>query len=309
MSRLRVGTRGSRLALWQASWLHDALHALDRDLQVDLVVFETEGDRRIDAPLPEIGGKGLFTEALEQALFDGHIDVAVHSLKDLPTDLPDGLAVRAYGEREDPRDVLIGKNGACLHEIPAGALIGSSSLRRSAQLRRLRPDLDFTALRGNLDTRLRRLQEDPALSGIVLAAAGVHRLGWHDQISEYFEPTAMLPAAGQGIIAVEALHRRTDLDMALEAVNHPQSACEARAERAFVAALGGGCQLPIGAWAVCRGEKTRLHGMVCDPTGQKMLRLDAEGSDPDTLGARLAAEAVSLGAVEIMAAVAVEDNS
>jgi hydroxymethylbilane synthase len=301
---LRIASRGSQLALWQAHAVERALLAADPDAEVRIDVVKTIGDRILDVPLAKIGDKGLFTKELDEALLSGAADLAVHSLKDVPTRLPDGLVIAAITVREDPRDVLIlapGRTGS-LAELPAGARVGTSSLRRRAQLHARRPELEVLDLRGNLNTRLAKLDRGE-YEGIILAAAGVLRLGWEDRISEYLDPPDWLPAVGQGALAVVA---RADDEAMLErlrALGHAPTAAATTAERAFLRALEGGCQVPIGALAELRDGRLTLDGLVASTSGGTILRASAEGApgDATALGRRLADELLRRGAGELLA--------
>lgn len=233
MKTIRIGTRESKLAIWQAEWVKDSLTSIYPGIDCVLVPKKTKGDKIPDIPLPKIGDKGFFTEELEQALLTGEIDLAVHSLKDLPVELPQGLSIAAYGERHDPRDVFFGKEGLPLAELPAGSMIGTSSLRRQCQLKYQRADLNFCDLRGNLDTRWDKLQNSRDMAGIVLAAAGALRLGWQDRITEFLAEDVVLPAVGQGIIAIETASHRTEIRQILQPLNHRPSELAGRAERSF----------------------------------------------------------------------------
>src|SRR3954468_8871166 len=236
---LVIASRGSQLALWQAHWVKGQLAALGHESRIEII--KTTGDKITDVPLAKVGTKGLFTKEIEEALLDGRADLAVHSLKDLPTELPEGLVLAAVPPREDPRDAMVGKR---LADLPAGAKVGTSSLRRAAQLRKLRPDLVIESIRGNLDTRLRKLDEGQ-YDAILLAAAGMKRLGWEARIAEILSPEMMCPAVGQGALAIE-----TRIGFALPPVlNHAATHTAVRAERGLLGALGGGCQVPIGAHA------------------------------------------------------------
>lgn len=300
MKRLVIGTRASELAMWQAQWVKDRLAEAHPDLEVELSALDTAGDRDLSTPLPLVDGKGVFTAEIEQGLCDGSLDAAVHSLKDLPTTLPDGFAIGAYCQRHDPRDAFLGKEGRTLAELPEGARVGTSSLRRAAQVRRMRPDVECVSIRGNLATRWRKLQEDEGMAGIVLAAAGVARLGWRDRITEYLAPDAVMPAAGQGVIAVEVAADRADVAELVQAVNHGDSERAARTERTFLAELEGGCQTPIGALAVCVGRTIRFSGMVCSLDGTRMVRVSHIGEDPEVVGREAAEEALARGAAELL---------
>lgn len=303
MNRLVIGTRKSALALWQTEWVKDRLIEQHPGLTVELATFETEGDRDLEKPLPLVDGKGIFTAELESGLVDGSIDLAVHSLKDLPTELPEGFLIGAYCERQDPRDVLLAKGGLTLSELPLGARIGTSSLRRAAQIHRVRPDVECVNIRGNLATRWRKMQEDEAMSGMVLAAAGVIRLGWQERITEYLPLDVVMPAAGQGVIAVEIATSRPDVAKMVQAINHRDSERAARAERSFLKALEGGCQTPIGAVACCEGGGISLSGMVCSLDGSRMITVERAGVQPERVGVDAAQDAFDLGAVHILQSV------
>jgi hydroxymethylbilane synthase len=292
---LTIASRGSQLALWQARWVESRLAGLGHQCSIEII--KTTGDKITDAPLAQLGtaagGKGLFTKEIEEALLDGRADLAVHSLKDLPTELPAGLALAAIPEREDPRDAMIGRTLAALEP---GATVGTSSLRRAAQLRRLRPDLRIESIRGNLDTRLRKLDEG-RYSAIVLAFAGLRRLGWADRIAAILPPETMCPAVGQGALAIETRAEGPARE-ACAVLDHAATHAAVAAERAFLRALGGGCQLLIGAHASVEGESLRLHGLVIAPDGSQSVAGDRTGSTqaPEELGAALAADLLVRGA-------------
>jgi hydroxymethylbilane synthase len=309
---VRIASRGSELALWQARAVEAALRAAHPGVEVAIDVVRTTGDRILDVPLAKIGDKGLFTKELDAALLAGDADLAVHSLKDVPTRVPDGLEIVAVSRREDPRDVLIlapGRTGT-LAALPPGARVGTSSLRRRAQLRAVRPDVDVLDLRGNLNTRLARLDRGD-YDAIVLAAAGVLRLGWEHRIAEYLDPSEWLPAVGQGALAVVARAGDERVRGLLAGFHHPFTAACTAAERGLLAALEGGCQIPIGALASVDDEGFTLHGLVADVDGQRVLR-DSEFvaaderpvmsvADAAEVGRRLAARLVEMGADEILA--------
>ena len=303
MTSLRIASRGSQLALWQSRAVEAALRSADPSLAVSIEVVKTLGDRILDVPLAKIGDKGLFTKELDEALLRGDADLAVHSLKDVPTRLPDGLVLAAVTEREDPRDVVIGREGtaAGLADLPAGARVGTSSLRRRAQVRAARPDLDVRDLRGNLNTRLAKL-DGGDYDAIVLAAAGVLRLGWSARISAYLDPPEWLPAVGQGALAIVARGDSADVLARLRAVHHAGTAAATTAERAFLAALEGGCQIPIGALGSVDGDRLTLRGLVADLEGEHILRDEVSGSvdEAAALGRRLADAMVEQGAREIL---------
>ena len=263
---LRIGTRGSALALWQAEWVKSQLLSGERELVVELVIIKTTGDKILDVPLAKVGGKGLFVKEIEEALLQGRADLAVHSVKDMPAELPEGLHLAAMPRREDPRDALISKNGAGLDKLPHRARVGTSSLRRAAQLLHLRPDLRIETLRGNVDTRLRKLESE-GLDAIVLAAAGLKRMELSQVISEYLEPERILPAVGQGALGIETRIADLSTNEIVASLIHQQTVTTVRAERAFLKRLEGGCQVPIGAYATMEGETLILTGMVADLKG------------------------------------------
>lgn len=303
---VRVATRASELALRQARLVVAALQA--RGAAAEIVTFKTVGDKRLDEPLSAIGAKGLFTQELEEALSRGRVDCCVHSLKDLPTESPAGLAIVALLEREDPRDVLVVNDAIAaegIHDLPRGSRVGTSSLRRRAQLRALRPDLEVVELRGNVPTRLRKVDEGQVHAAI-LAAAGLNRLGVRQRIDAWLEPPEWLPAPGQGAIAVQARADDEAMTALLAPLHHPATGIAVRAERTFLAALEGGCQVPIGALAMpdAGGDGLTLHGLIADTAGRRVLR-GSERIDPaapERAGDRLAATLMQQGAAEILAA-------
>lgn len=300
---LRIGTRGSRLARWQADFVRERLIEAFPDLHVDVIVIQTTGDRITDVPLAKIGDKGLFTKELDRALLANEIDLAVHSLKDVPTMLPEGLALGAVLEREDPRDVLLPAAGApsTLAELPAGARIGTSSLRRRAQIRHLRPDLTVLDLRGNLDTRMERLRAGH-FDAIVLARAGVRRLGWEDAVGDVLGPPDWLPAVGQGALGVAVRADDEATRTIVASLEHEDTRIATTAERAFLRALEGGCQIPIGALATREGDRIRLHGLVADLDGDPLFRGEASGDvrDAEAVGRSLAEDLLNRGADAVL---------
>lgn len=305
-SVLRVGTRSSELALRQARQVQRVLEA--RGQRSELVTYTTIGDRRLDQPLSSIGAKGLFTAELEDDLRAGRVDCCVHSLKDLPTESPAGVAVVAVLEREDPRDALVLRGGARasgVHDLPHAAVVGTSSLRRRALLRAIRPDLRVVELRGNVPTRLRKVDEGQ-VQAAVLAAAGLHRLDAGHRIAAYLEPPLWLPAAGQGAIAIQVRAEAGPVRDLFAALNHEPTMRAVVAERAMLAALGGGCQVPIAALAVAgRDGGTALHGLVLDLEGARAVRGSeplGAAADAAEAGARLAATLLAQGAGEILRA-------
>jgi hydroxymethylbilane synthase len=293
---LTIGTRGSALARWQTEWVQAQLQAAWPEIPCELRLFQTSGDKILDKPLPEIGGKGLFTEELENALRAGEIDIAVHSFKDLPIDNAAGLTVGAIGERADPRDVLISRQYHTLPRLPQGARVGTSSLRRAAQLRAARPDLKILSLRGNVDTRLRKAMQGD-YDAIILAAAGVLRLGFRSHISEYLSFAVMLPAPGQGAVAVQCRADDQRVIDLLRPIDHAPTRSAVTAERAFLNGLGGGCSAPVAAYA----QEQQLVGLVASQDGQRVIRVSGEGDDPVALGNALAHQALAQGAQELLA--------
>jgi len=300
--RLRIGTRGSALALWQAEWVKSQLLGGQQELIVELVVIKTTGDKILDVPLAMVGGKGLFVKEIEEALLDGRADLAVHSVKDMPAELPEGLHLAAMPPREDPRDALISKDGAGLDTLPHGARVGTSSLRRAAQLLHLRPDLRIETLRGNVDTRLRKLESE-GLDAIVLAAAGLKRMEQSQVISEYLEPERIVPAVGQGALGIETRIGDVSTNEIVASLIHQQTVTTVRAERAFLKRLEGGCQVPIGGYATMEGETLILTGMVADLKGVRLIRKEIRGDarQPELVGESLAEVVLESGGREILA--------
>jgi hydroxymethylbilane synthase len=298
---LTVGTRGSALARWQTDWVIDRLKIAWPELNCTIKLFHTSGDKILDKPLPEIGGKGLFTEELENALQSGEIDLAVHSLKDLPIDEVPGLRLGAIGERADARDVLISRAKQTLASLPHGARVGTSSLRRSAQLLAARPDLQLLPLRGNVDTRLRKAVNGD-YDAIVLAAAGVLRLGSSEYITEYLSFDVMLPAPGQGALAIQCRAADQATRDLLRPIEHAATRSAVSAERAFLAGLGGGCSAPVAALASFPSPTSNLQltGLVATSDGRRVIRVAREGADPIELGTHLAQAALAQGAAELI---------
>lgn len=292
---LVIGSRGSQLALWQANYIKDRLTA--RGLESRIEVIKTKGDKVLDSPLHLVGGKGLFTREIEEALLDKQVDLAVHSMKDLPTELPKGLTISAIPQRADPRDAIIGGK---LRDLKIGAVVGTSSLRRIAQLKRLRPDLEIRDIRGNVDTRIKKV-EMGEYDAIVLAAAGLRRLGWGDIISETFRPDIMCPAVAQGALAIETLESGPGFDACLQ-LDDPWTRFPVSAERAMLSELGGGCQVPIGAYATLENTELFLTGAVFSPDGGTMIRYTATGdcTKPAELGRNVAQVLLHRGAKAIL---------
>jgi hydroxymethylbilane synthase len=292
---LVIASRGSQLALWQARWVAAQLTAAGHPCRIEII--KTTGDKITDVPLAKVGTKGLFTKEIEEALLDSRAHLAVHSLKDLPTELPEGLVLAAVPRREDPRDAVVGKK---LADLPDGAKIGTSSLRRAAQLRQLRPGLQVESVRGNLDTRLRKLDEGQ-YDAILLAAAGLKRLGWGNRIAEILPPEQMCPAVGQGALAIET---RAGFD-GVAILDHAETHTAVIAERAVLGALGGGCQVPIGAYATVSEGRIHVLAIVAAPDGTQVIRAEAEGPSAEAahIGASLAADLLQRGARQILEAV------
>jgi hydroxymethylbilane synthase len=296
-STLRIATRKSQLALWQAEHVAALLRSTHPGLAVELLPMTTKGDRIQDRSLAAIGGKGLFIKELETAIQDRSADMAVHSMKDMPGDLPDGLSIAAVLPRADARDALLAAGAGSLSDLPQGARVGTSSLRRQAQLMAARPDLRIEALRGNVDSRLRRL-DNGELDAIVLACAGLIRLGWEARIAARLEPAMCLPAVAQGIIGIECRTGDTRTCSLLAPLNHSATRTVMDAERAFAARLGGSCQSPIAAYATLQQDKLTLDGLVAEPDGSRLLRdsVTGSGADARALGDRLAGRVLAAGA-------------
>jgi len=302
-----IGTRGSRLALWQAEWVRSELERLYPGLEVELNKIRTTGDKILDVPLAKVGGKGLFVKEIEEALLRHEADIAVHSMKDVPTEFPDGLHLAVICKREDPRDAFISQIQDSrfkiqkFKDLPRGAVIGTSSLRRSCQLLNARPDLRISQLRGNLDTRLRKLDEGQ-FDAIILAAAGVKRLGWGERITEILPPEVSLPAIGQGAVGIECRVGDDFINELIMPLNHEETSVCVRAERAFLRRLEGGCQVPIGAYARLINGKVVMDGLVGSVSGDRIIREYLEGGKDtaESVGIRLADGLLSKGAKDIL---------
>lgn len=298
---LRIGTRGSALALWQANWVKSALEAAHPDLRVTLCVIKTKGDKILDVPLAKVGGKGLFVKEIEEALLAGQVDLAVHSMKDMPAAVADGLEIGPVPLREDPADVLVSAGGGPLADLPKGAKVGTSSLRRAAQLCHARPDLQIVSLRGNLDTRLRKLETE-GLDAVVLAAAGIKRLGLAARICERIGFDVMLPAVAQGALCLEMRREDHAVVDATAFLNDEPSRRAVMAERAFLARLGGSCQVPVAGHAVIDKDRLILDGLVADPQGETVIRDGLSGSpaDGEQIGRDLAETLLTRGGRQIL---------
>jgi hydroxymethylbilane synthase len=298
---IRIGTRGSALAMQQTRITVNALHAAWPDLVVDVIQIRTTGDRIQDVPLVKIGDKGLFVKEIEEALLDGRIDWAVHSVKDLPNELARGLSVGVLAARSDPRDALVARHGLNLATLPERAVIGTSSLRRRAQLLHWRPDLGIVPVRGNVDTRLRKLETD-GLDGIVVAAAGLMRMGWEGRISDIIPPEISLPAVGQGALGVEMRSDDEEAQTLFQPLTCVDTQAAVTAERSFLACLQGGCQVPIAAWATVDASRLCLRGMISDIDGLTLLQGERWGlvHAPEQVGAVLAEELLERGGEAIL---------
>jgi hydroxymethylbilane synthase len=301
MEKVVVATRGSRLALWQANWVKSELESRHPGLVVELMKIKTTGDKITDVPLAQVGGKGLFTKEIEEALLRGDAHLAVHSMKDVPTLFPDGLHLRAITEREDPRDAVFGRTDTKLMDLPKSAKIGTSSLRRQSQLLNLRPDFEMLNLRGNLDTRLRKLEEGQ-YDAIILAAAGVNRLGWTDKVTEFLSPEVCLPAIGQGALGIETHIDDAATNDLVAFFDHPETSTAVRAERALLKRLEGGCQVPIAAYGTVDGGELTLTGLVSSVDGTEMVKDSITGptGSCEELGVELAETLLKMGAWDIL---------
>jgi hydroxymethylbilane synthase len=303
--KLVIASRESTLAMWQAKHIQAYLQALYPAMTVEILGMTTTGDQILDSPLAKIGGKGLFVKELEQALADGRADLAVHSMKDVPMRLPEGFAMAAIGEREDPRDAFVSNNFAGLEDLPHGSIVGTSSLRRQSQLQARLPHLKIKSLRGNLQTRLRKLDEGQ-YAAIILAAAGLIRLGLESRIAQLISTEHSIPAVGQGALGIEINADRQDLLPILAPLNHADTACCVEAERSMSRALAGSCTVPLGAYAERHGDQLHMTGFVASVDGSEILREQIKGSasNPEALGQALANKLVARGADRILAELA-----
>ncbi|MEW7867303.1 hydroxymethylbilane synthase [Aeromonas diversa] len=301
---LRIATRKSPLALWQANFVKAQLEAIHPDLQVELVPMSTQGDKILDTPLAKVGGKGLFVKELETAMLEGRADIAVHSMKDVPVEFPEGLGLHTICEREDPRDAFVSNHFSTLDALPLGAVVGTSSLRRQCQLRASRPDLVIRDLRGNVNTRLAKLDAGE-YDAIILAAAGLKRLEMAHRITAFIEPEQSLPANGQGAVGIECRLDDEAVKALLAPLEHAETRTRVLTERAMNRALQGGCQVPIGAYALVEGDQIWLRGLVGSPDGSQMLRDEIRGplANGESLGEDLAERLLAAGADRILAEV------
>lgn len=299
---IRIGSRGSKLALWQAKWVQSQLQS--QGIAVEIQIIKTKGDKILDVPLAKVGGKGLFVKEIEDAFLGNEIDLAVHSMKDMPGEMPEGLQIGAIPEREDPRDAVIAREGVSLDALPEGACVGTSSLRRQAQLLALRPDFKIVSLRGNIDTRLRKLKAG-AFDAILLAAAGLRRLGWGDEITETLAPRRFLPAIAQGALCIQTRTDDAKTNSLIRFLNHPETAAAVTAERAMLARLEGGCQVPIAGHATLSGDQILLEGWVASLDGKEIIRESrrAPVSGAAALGVSVAESLLEKGAAPILAAI------
>jgi hydroxymethylbilane synthase len=299
--KLRIGTRGSQLALTQSEWVKGKIETQHSDVQVELVRIKTTGDRILNSPLSKVGGKGLFVKEIEEALLSKRIDLAVHSMKDVPAVLPEGLTLNTFPEREDPRDAFVSVKYEALEQLPKGARVGTGSLRRSAQLLHMRPELKLVPIRGNVDTRLGKL-ESGEYEAIILAASGLRRLGLEDRISQALVVEQLLPAIGQGALGLEVRREDEKTISRIDFLNHRETEVTVKAERAFLKEMEGGCQVPLAAF--CRVENGRLHleGMVAELDGSKVLRdqMTGEEREAEKVGIGLAKRLLAAGADEIL---------
>ena len=299
--KIVIGTRSSKLALWQAGFVADCLKKEYPGLEVEMKLMTTKGDKILDAPLAKIGGKGLFTKELEQEMLEGGIDLAVHSLKDMPTEVPEGLVIAAITKRADPGDAVVSLKYGHFADLPEGAKVGTSSLRRKAQLLHARPDLDIQDLRGNVNTRLRKLEEEN-FDAIVLAVAGLTRLGFKDRIAEVMPREIMLPAVGQGALAIEARGDDAEILEMLAFLNDEDMVACAKGERAFLAKVEGGCQVPVGVYGSVEQDELQLEAVIASLDGARLYRdrLTGNKSEAEELGGELAEKLLAAGGLEIM---------
>ncbi|MDQ6987388.1 MAG: hydroxymethylbilane synthase [Mariprofundaceae bacterium] len=301
MTHIKIATRKSPLALWQAEYVAAELQRLDASVTTELVKIVTKGDKILDVPLAQVGGKGLFTKEIDDALLDGRADIAVHSMKDVPTELPAGTAIRAHPQREDPRDAVATITGGGLDTLPEGARIGTSSLRRIAQLKPRYPSFEFVSIRGNIQTRLAKLGVE--VDAVILAAAGVRRMGMDTQMHEFIDTNVLLPAVAQGTLGIQTRNTDDVINALVDRMNDTDTVDRTKAERAFLATLEGGCQVPIAAYATLDGDKLHLEGLVSEVDGSRIIHESINGprSDAARLGKELAERVLADGGGEILA--------
>jgi hydroxymethylbilane synthase len=298
--QLRIGTRASQLALWQANWVKSELEKRYPGMEVTLTKIKTIGDKILDVPLAQVGGKGLFVKEIEEAMLRGEIDIAVHSMKDVPTDFPEGLGLHCITEREDPRDAVISRN-VRFSDLPQGARIGTSALRRQAQLLKVRPDLQMVIIRGNVETRIRKL-EDEKLDAVILAAAGLKRLGFTEKVAEYLDTELSIPAIGQGALGIECRLDDAVITETIDFFNHPDTSHAVRAERALLKRCEGGCQVPIAAHGTVSDGTLRLVGFIAAVDGRRSVRGEVSGpvGECEKLGIQLADRLLAEGGKTIL---------
>lgn len=306
MTHIRIATRRSPLALWQAEHVSAELKRLNPSLTTELIKIITKGDKILDVPLAQVGGKGLFTKEIDEALLDGRADVAVHSMKDVPTLLPEGTSIRAYPKREDPRDAIATITKGGLDSLPEGSTIGTSSLRRVAQIQAKYPSFKCTSIRGNIQTRLSKLGVE--VDAVILAAAGIKRMGMESQMHEFIDTEELLPAVAQGTLGIQTRDADDDLNALIDQLNDADTVVRTRAERAFLATLEGGCQVPIAAYATLDGDSLHLKGLVGSVDGKIVIRREITGSKADAaaMGEALANEVLDAGARPILEALYAE---
>ena len=299
--KIKIGSRGSPLALWQANWIKDQLESRNPDIPVEIVIIKTSGDKIQDVPLAKIGGKGLFVKELEEALLRKDVDFAVHSMKDMPIKFPFALCIASVTKRENPFDALISRNNIKLNDLPKGAKIGTGSLRRASQLLHYRPDLNLIPLRGNVETRIKKLETE-GLDAIILATAGLIRLGWGDKISEIISPEILLPAMGQGAVGIEARKHDVDTQILLADMDDENTHLALDAERAVVTQLEGGCNVPIGAFATIEGNEMTLRGLVASLDGKTLYKKELKGDKVNAvaLGNEMGNALLDMGGDKIM---------
>ena len=300
MTHIRIATRRSPLALWQAEYVSAELKRLDPNVTTELVKIVTKGDKILDVPLAQVGGKGLFTKEIDEALLDGRADIAVHSMKDVPTQLPEGTSIRAHPKREDPQDAIATITGGDMDTLPAGAKIGTSSLRRISQLKEKYPSFEFVSIRGNIQTRLSKLGEE--VDAVILAAAGVRRMGMADKMHQFISTDIMLPAVAQGTLGIQTRDADDLINALVDQMNDEETVIRTKAERAFLARLEGGCQVPIAAYATLDGDTLTLKGLVGEVDGSIVLQSELTGPaiDAEKMGIALADELLDAGAREIL---------
>jgi len=299
--QIKIGTRGSQLALWQSNWVKSTLMEKFPGLAVELVIIKTKGDKIQDVPLARVGGKGLFVKEIEEAILERRVDLAVHSMKDMPALIPEGLCIGAIPDRENPKDALVSRKGLSLDQLPQGARIGTSSLRRAAQLKHLRPDLEILPLRGNLDTRLKKLETED-LDAVVLAAAGLRRMELDHRVTQYLDETEMLPAVGQGALCIEARENDPDIGPLTATLDHAGTRTVVLGERAFLHRLEGGCQVPIAAHGTLSGKEFSLIGLVASLDGVQLIRdtMTGPADHSESIGIELAERLLARGAGKLL---------